>query len=81
MLCADFVATDDRLPYLEQHWLELAPYILHYDNTLPKALQAVVAQLIKEYYLKGKPISRETFPELVQVHICSNYAYSVIVLY
>ncbi|GLV37952.1 uncharacterized protein CBL_06346 [Carabus blaptoides fortunei] len=63
---AVFVSSEDRLPYLNQHWTELAPYILHYDGTVPRAQQADVAQKIKEYYLKGKPISKETFPELVQ---------------
>ncbi|GLV38034.1 Esterase 6 [Carabus blaptoides fortunei] len=63
---ADFVFEEKRLPYLDQHWTELAPYILHYDGTVPRAQQADVAQKIKEYYLKGEPISRETFPALVQ---------------
>ncbi|GLV38035.1 uncharacterized protein CBL_07833 [Carabus blaptoides fortunei] len=58
--------SDNRLPYLEEHWTELAPYILHYDGTVPLDQQADVAQKIKEYYLKGESISRETFPELVQ---------------
>ncbi|GLV41968.1 Esterase P [Carabus blaptoides fortunei] len=62
---ADFLSSD-RLPYLEQHWTELAPYILQYDGTVPRAQQADVAQKIKEYYLKDEPISRETFPALVQ---------------
>ncbi|GLV38036.1 uncharacterized protein CBL_07834 [Carabus blaptoides fortunei] len=63
---ASDLVSNERIQVLNQHWTELAPYILHYDGTVPPAQQAIVAEKIGLYYLKGEPISRRTFPALVQ---------------
>ncbi|XP_023954292.2 venom carboxylesterase-6 [Bicyclus anynana] len=54
------------LSELEARWEELAVYIFEYNNTLPLKLRAKVAQKIKEQYLDGRPVSQDTYDELVQ---------------
>lgn len=51
---------------LEAHWEQLASNIFEYNDTLPLNLRADVAAKIKEHYLGGKPVSQETYPQLVQ---------------
>ncbi|CAB3261750.1 unnamed protein product [Arctia plantaginis] len=51
---------------LEANWDELAANIFEFNDTLPINRRAEVAQTIKQYYLGGKPVSQETFPQLVQ---------------
>ncbi|KAF2900142.1 hypothetical protein ILUMI_06060 [Ignelater luminosus] len=64
---ADYALKEHYLPDLEKRWEELAPYVLDYWSSVPSEMQASVAQKIKEYYLHGRSISRESFPELVQM--------------
>ncbi|XP_047532977.1 venom carboxylesterase-6-like isoform X1 [Vanessa atalanta] len=54
------------LPELESRWEYLAPNIFEYNDTLPLELRSTVANKIKQHYLGGKPVSQETFPQLVQ---------------
>ncbi|KAL0882901.1 hypothetical protein ABMA27_016410 [Loxostege sticticalis] len=54
------------LPELEARWEELASNIFEYNDTLPLHLRPAVAVKIKQKYLGGKPVSQETFPQLVQ---------------
>ncbi|KAL0838587.1 hypothetical protein ABMA28_016679 [Loxostege sticticalis] len=54
------------LPELEARWEELASNIFEYNDTLPLHLRPAVAAKIKQKYLGGKPVSQETFPQLVQ---------------
>ncbi|XP_038220747.1 venom carboxylesterase-6-like [Zerene cesonia] len=51
---------------LEARWEHLASNIFEYNDTLPLNLRSAVANKIKQYYLKGKPVSQETFKDLVQ---------------
>lgn len=62
-----YALKEHYLSDLEKRWEELAPYVLDYWSSVPSDLQATVAQKAKDYYLHGKSISRETFPELIQV--------------
>lgn len=64
---ADYILQDDYLPELEKRWEELAPHILHYEHTIPSELSSSISNKIKKYYLKGKPISIETYQEVIQV--------------
>ncbi|XP_041979587.1 venom carboxylesterase-6-like [Aricia agestis] len=56
----------DLLDDLESRWSHLASNIFEYNDTLPLDRRAAVADKIKEHYLGGRPVSQETFPELVQ---------------
>ncbi|XP_049873481.1 venom carboxylesterase-6-like [Pectinophora gossypiella] len=57
---------DEILPEIEDNWEFLAREIFMFNDTLPEDLKATVAAKIKEFYLLGKPVSQETFPQLVQ---------------
>ncbi|KAJ2949302.1 hypothetical protein O0L34_g6254 [Tuta absoluta] len=54
------------LKELEIHWEQLASNIFEYNDTLPLNLRSAVAAKIKQRYLAGKPVSQETFGQLVQ---------------
>ncbi|KAL0882899.1 hypothetical protein ABMA27_016408 [Loxostege sticticalis] len=54
------------LPELEARWEELASNIFEYNDTLPLHLRPAVAAKIKQKYLGGKPVSQETYPQLIQ---------------
>ncbi|XP_059052235.1 venom carboxylesterase-6-like [Achroia grisella] len=56
----------DLLPELEAHWDTLAATIFQYNDTIPEEQHATVSAKIKKYYLDGKPVSQETYPQLVQ---------------
>lgn len=64
---AEFQSDPTLLDEIEQRWDELAPLILDYNFTAPVAEHANIAQKVKVEYLGNKPISQETYPNLVQV--------------
>lgn len=55
------------LPELEARWNQLASIIFEYNDTLPEPQKAAVAAKIKQRYLGGRPVSQETYGQLVQV--------------
>nr|AII21987.1 odorant degrading enzyme CXE13 [Sesamia inferens] len=63
---AAYQETPDILPDLEANWNQLAANIFEYNDTLPLNLRNEVAMKIKQHYLGGKPVSQETFAQLVQ---------------
>ncbi|CAK1551294.1 unnamed protein product [Leptosia nina] len=64
---AAYYQTDPSiLKDLESRWEHLASNIFEYNQTLPMRLRADVAAKIKQQYLAGKPVSQETFGDLVQ---------------
>ncbi|XP_034832188.1 venom carboxylesterase-6-like [Maniola hyperantus] len=63
---AAYQAEPDILPEIEARWEELASTIFEYNDTLPISRRAMVAEQIKLEYLDGRPVSNDTFDELVQ---------------
>lgn len=63
----EYAVKEHFLSDLEKRWEELAPYVLDYKYSLSADMHKTVAQKAKDYYLKGKSISKESFPELIQV--------------
>ncbi|XP_028159631.1 venom carboxylesterase-6-like isoform X2 [Ostrinia furnacalis] len=63
---AAYQADPTILPDLESHWEQLASNIFEYNDTLPLHLRPAVAAKIKQKYLGGKPVSQETYAQLVQ---------------
>ncbi|XP_075977879.1 venom carboxylesterase-6-like [Anticarsia gemmatalis] len=61
-----YQADPSLLEDLEANWEELAANIFEYNDTLPMSRRKEVAQAIKQHYLGGKPVSQETFPQLVE---------------
>ncbi|GLV38038.1 Esterase 6 [Carabus blaptoides fortunei] len=64
---AEFVSDAKYLSEIDSRWTELAQYILDYNYTADCAQKSIVAEKVKEYYLKGDAISRDTFDKLVQL--------------
>ncbi|KAJ9595642.1 hypothetical protein L9F63_013172, partial [Diploptera punctata] len=63
---ADFITKKNLLQELEDRFQEIAPYLLHYNYTVVKDKKKEVADKIRSFYLKGKPISPETVKEIIQ---------------
>nr|WNK22298.1 carboxylesterase 13 [Athetis lepigone] len=63
---AAYLEQPDILSDLDAHWNDLTANIFEYNDTLPLNLRSEVAMKIKQHYLGGKPVSQETFPQLVQ---------------
>lgn len=78
MIFADYVVEDKYLPDLEKRWLELAPSVLDYNYTLPADVRNEVSKKIKNEYLNGKAISRETYNKLIDVRQISTISMFVI---
>ncbi|XP_063972094.1 venom carboxylesterase-6-like isoform X2 [Diachasmimorpha longicaudata] len=64
---AEFVAKPEYMEDLDQNWDLLAPYLLDYNFTIPKSEHASVAQKIRQHYLDGKEIKRETAQPLIHM--------------
>ncbi|KAJ8917107.1 hypothetical protein NQ315_012597, partial [Exocentrus adspersus] len=58
---------DHRLEYLNRNWSKILPFILHYDDSVKPHLQDRVSEKIRDYFFGNKPITKETFPILVQL--------------
>lgn len=52
---------------VDEHWESIAPQLLQYHDTVPKAEQAKVAREIRQKYFGGKPINRSTLSILVHL--------------
>ncbi|XP_063383716.1 carboxylic ester hydrolase-like [Cydia fagiglandana] len=63
---ATYQISPDTLAHLEANWDQLASNIFEYNDTLPVDQRPVVAAKIKQRYLGGKPVSQETYAQLVQ---------------
>lgn len=66
-LFADFVANATLLEELEKDWLNIAPALLDYNYTVSLEIKDETSQKIKDFYMKGKPISRSTTAPFIQV--------------
>ncbi|XP_059052234.1 carboxylic ester hydrolase-like [Achroia grisella] len=63
---AAYQTDPNLLVELENRWDQLTSNIFEYNDTLPINLRANVAAKIKQHYLGGKPVTQDTFPQLVQ---------------
>ncbi|XP_063701833.1 venom carboxylesterase-6-like [Culicoides brevitarsis] len=72
---AEFLRKTEYLPYLEEHWNEIAPHILHYSETIPEEKLNEVSQKIKHHYLGDKPLNEETYKRFVD--ICTDRLFHV----
>ncbi|CAH0390833.1 unnamed protein product [Bemisia tabaci] len=64
---SNFVANATILSEIEERWDELAPHLLDYNYTIPQEKKVEVGRKIKNFYLKGKPVSPDTTSELTQM--------------
>ena len=67
IIVLEFVSNANYLELLETHWYDYAPHVLDFNNTLEVDKHEEMSKQTKEFYLKKKPISNETFGNLVQM--------------
>lgn len=65
----DFVANETLLAEIDRDWLKIAPFLLDYNDTVLPHQKDKTSLKIKEYYMKGQPISRATTAPFIQVNI------------
>ncbi|XP_076654247.1 venom carboxylesterase-6 [Halictus rubicundus] len=64
---AEFVANNDLLEQLNDNWLDIAPYLLNYNDTIPLSQQKEVAQKAREHYLGSRRISSDSVEPLIHM--------------
>ncbi|XP_046677003.1 venom carboxylesterase-6-like [Homalodisca vitripennis] len=64
---SNFVANATLLAEIEKDWLKIAPALLDYNYTVVPDHKDEVSLKIKEYYMKGQPISRSTVAPFIQL--------------
>ncbi|XP_066996622.2 venom carboxylesterase-6 [Anabrus simplex] len=64
---ADFATKEDVLKELDDKFPEIAPHLLFYNFTVPRSEHKNVANKIRKFYFKNKPISMQTVKELTQM--------------
>uniref|UniRef100_A0A1B6J7A4 Carboxylic ester hydrolase n=1 Tax=Homalodisca liturata TaxID=320908 RepID=A0A1B6J7A4_9HEMI len=64
---SNFVANASLLAEIERDWLKIAPALLDYNYTTPAHLQDEISLKIKQFYMKGQPISRATTAPFIQM--------------
>lgn len=52
---------------LDSRWEEIAPYLLDFNETLPRSKHAEIAKAARKHYLGSKPIDSTTVNSLVQM--------------
>ncbi|XP_025830548.1 venom carboxylesterase-6-like, partial [Agrilus planipennis] len=64
---AEFVSNSRFLQEIQEQWDTLLPHILDFNHTLCSEKLNPVAQEIRDYYFKDKPISENSFSTLVKL--------------
>lgn len=59
----------EYLTELEKKWTEISPFLLDFNGTVVKSKQKVVSDKIKEFYLKGNPITENSYEDLIKVNL------------
>lgn len=65
----DFVANSTLLAEIEKNWLRIAPALLDYNYTVSQHQKDETSLKIKQFYMKGEPISRATTAPFIQVSL------------
>lgn len=68
-LPTDFVANSTLLAEIEKNWLRIAPALLDYNYTVSQHQKDETSLKIKQFYMKGQPISRATTAPFIQVSL------------
>lgn len=69
------MANATLLAEIERDWLKIAPALLDYNYTVASELKDETSQRIKDFYMKGQPISRATTAPFIQVKIYCDLEY------
>ncbi|CAK9812182.1 Venom carboxylesterase-6 [Anthophora quadrimaculata] len=57
---AEYVANDNLLKVLNDNWIDLAPYVLSFNDSVPLEEQKQVAEEIREFYFGSNRIDSDT---------------------
>ncbi|XP_044763428.1 venom carboxylesterase-6-like isoform X2 [Coccinella septempunctata] len=63
---ADFYPREN-LKYIDEHWDDIMPHILHYNFTVEKTNRKYVNGRIREEYLGTQPITQKNFNKLIDI--------------
>lgn len=63
----EFVDNAKLLWHLNDHWDEIAPYLLDFNYTIPLDQHRQVAKKIKNYYLRSGPINYDKVESIIQM--------------
>ncbi|CAH1119260.1 unnamed protein product [Phaedon cochleariae] len=58
---------DELLEYLDIHWNEILPHILHYNNVIAEDKLNITSETIRLNYLGTRNLNKESYPEFVQI--------------
>ncbi|XP_045467364.1 venom carboxylesterase-6-like [Harmonia axyridis] len=61
---ADFYP-QENLKYIDEHWEDVLPHILHFNFTVDKSNKKYVNDRIREEYLGSQPITQKNFNKLI----------------
>ncbi|XP_076182915.1 venom carboxylesterase-6 isoform X2 [Ptiloglossa arizonensis] len=64
---SEFITNDERLDELNDHWDNIAPYLLDFNDTIPLSQQKNVSKRIREHYLGRESICSATVKPLVHM--------------
>ncbi|KAJ8933687.1 hypothetical protein NQ318_008405 [Aromia moschata] len=62
----DFYYTH-HLEYIDRNWNEVMPHILHYNDTVDLKHKDEVSQKIRQYFLQGQSLTKDTYKSLVEL--------------
>lgn len=64
---ADFIAKNEYLQKIDQHWNYLIPHILEFNYTVNIEHRALVLAKIREFYFHNEKVSEATYNKLIQM--------------
>lgn len=62
------IRNDSTFKELNKNWDENAISVLGIEYSVPKEKQKEITDAVKQFYYKGRPISRDTFFNVVEVN-------------
>lgn len=63
----EFISNAKLLRYLNDHWNDIAPYLLDFNDTIPLNQHRQVAEKIKNYYLGTDPINYDKVGSIIRM--------------
>ncbi|XP_050548710.1 esterase E4-like [Daktulosphaira vitifoliae] len=64
---SEFINDDNLLKYIDEHWNEVIPHILDYNNTIPHSRLNEVSQRIRKEYMGDKPLVKGDTTEFIKM--------------
>jgi carboxylesterase type B len=64
---AEFIRKPEYLVYISEHWNDVAPYMLHYKDTIPADKYDEVSQKIRQHYMGDNTINEDNYKRFVDI--------------